>query len=103
VLEKVVQIGKFDQLVSRLRDLGYHICTQVLDAADFGVPQTQRRLFVLADRDREPPQVVSRSQRALAAADILDVEGSWTSRPLRLRGDNQDEKAASIWMRMGRG
>jgi len=38
-----------------LEDLGYHVETRVLDAANFGVPQRRRRLFIAATLDRFGP------------------------------------------------
>ena len=50
VLENVIQMRwwhGYHPLMEEIRDLGYHVRSQVLDAADFGVPQTRRRLFVV--------------------------------------------------------
>jgi DNA (cytosine-5)-methyltransferase 1 len=37
----------FDSFLSRLRRLGYRTTHRILDAADYGVPQHRRRLFVV--------------------------------------------------------
>ena len=66
VLENVVQLRSwegFDPLIDELRRLRYKMRTEVLEAADFGVPQTRRRLYVLCDRDRTPDPVRSRTRR----------------------------------------
>ena len=56
---------------------------QTLDAADFGVPQTRRRLFVICDRLRPPPVPDARhGLPAPDAASILDAAGTWPARPL---------------------
>ena len=56
---------------------------QTLDAADFGVPQTRRRLFVICDRLRPPPALGRRPGLPTPdAASILDAPGTWTVRPL---------------------
>src|SRR5438132_5647839 len=47
----------YDPLIDEIRNLGYRVRTQVLDAADFGVPQTRRRLFLLCDRETTPDPV----------------------------------------------
>jgi DNA (cytosine-5)-methyltransferase 1 len=60
-----------------------HVSIQKLDAADFGVPQTRRRLFVICDRLRPPPALYA--QPVLPgpdAASILDAAGTWPARPL---------------------
>lgn len=45
---------RFDELLEGLADLGYEYVWDVLDAADFGVPQRRRRLLVVASRVAEP-------------------------------------------------
>jgi DNA (cytosine-5)-methyltransferase 1 len=85
VLENVVQLRGwrgYDQLIGDLRNLGYSIRPQILDAVDFGVPQTRRRLFVVCDRDREPQPVISRHRKRRAATKAIRLNGKWPSRPL---------------------
>jgi DNA (cytosine-5)-methyltransferase 1 len=85
ILENVVQLRNwsgFDRLLKDLRNLGYHIRTEILDAADFGVPQARRRLFVLFDRDRDPPKILPRTKRRMTASDAIQFDGSWPSKPL---------------------
>lgn len=40
----------FDSFVDEIRDLGYSVACDVLNAADYGVPQKRRRLFVVGLR-----------------------------------------------------
>jgi DNA (cytosine-5)-methyltransferase 1 len=40
--------GVFESLVASLRELGYDVWWRVLNAADYGVAQTRRRVFVVA-------------------------------------------------------
>jgi DNA (cytosine-5)-methyltransferase 1 len=85
ILENVVQLRNwpgYATLVGELRNLGYKIRHQVLDAADFDVPQTRRRLFVMCDREREPPPVLSRTRRRRTAAEAIQLQGPWRSTPL---------------------
>jgi len=87
VLENVVQIRNwrgFNTLIGELRNFGYYIRFEVLDAADFGVPQNRRRLFVLCDLDREPSEILPRTRRRKSAAAVVQLSGRWPSRPLRL-------------------
>lgn len=42
--------GRLAKLVNRLRRRGYRVSWEVLDAADYGVPQRRRRLLLLASR-----------------------------------------------------
>lgn len=86
VIENVVQMrnwSRYAELLEALRR-DYKVVPQVLDASDFGVPQSRRRLFLLCDRKREPPDLSSRRVgRPAAAREILDTPGTWMTRPLR--------------------
>jgi DNA (cytosine-5)-methyltransferase 1 len=108
VLENVVQIQNwpgFSRLINELRDVGYHIRIETLDAADFGVPQTRRRLFVLCDLDREPPHVRSRTRRWKSATTAVRLNGCWASQPLRhsRRASATIERAERAIAALGKG
>jgi len=45
---------QFERLISHLRELGYNPQWQVLLAAEYGVPQLRRRVFVVGRRDGKP-------------------------------------------------
>ena len=45
-----------EELIVRARRDGYQVQTRVLDAADFGVPQHRRRLFVVGERTGTAPR-----------------------------------------------
>jgi DNA (cytosine-5)-methyltransferase 1 len=85
VIENVIQMRnwpRFQELLNTLRR-DYKVRVQLLDAVNFGVPQTRRRLFILCDRKREPPDLsVYKSLYRPTARDILDPPGSWEARPL---------------------
>lgn len=89
VLENVVHMrpwSRYGALKRELQSLGYRIEEQVLDASDYGVPQTRRRLFLVGDRVRTPRLVTSkRPGRKRSAASILDPPGEWRTTPLRKR------------------
>lgn len=44
----------FDALIEGIRSLGYSVTYEVLNAADYGVPQNRQRLFVIGRRDGPP-------------------------------------------------
>jgi DNA (cytosine-5)-methyltransferase 1 len=57
VVENVVSMRRWQRYShwkTSLERLGYHTVETVLDAQDFGVPQSRRRLFILCDRKAEP-------------------------------------------------
>jgi DNA (cytosine-5)-methyltransferase 1 len=96
VIENVIQMrnwSRYDELLETLRK-DYKVSPQVLDAADFGVPQTRRRLFLLCDREVEPPDLTKhRGARTLTVRDILDPPGTWRVGPLRREGRAVDTLA----------
>lgn len=60
-------------------DLGYRVSEQVIDAADAGVPQHRRRLFVVASRTRKPIAIPQPAIAHVAARACLDLDGgSWS-------------------------
>ena len=51
-LEKEEQLGSaFRVVAEEFRNLGYYCVFDVLNAADYGVPQTRRRLVIIGSRD----------------------------------------------------
>ena len=61
----------------------YYHSVLMLDAQDFGVPQTRRRMFLVAAKDFQPPrQITATTTNRFAAADILDPIGVHEARPV---------------------
>ena len=87
ILENVIHMrpwSRYQELLNALRKEGYSLHEHVLDAADFGVPQRRKRLFILCDREGEPPALIpKRRGRKLHARSILDKPGTWTSSLLK--------------------
>lgn len=89
VVENVVHMKKwsgYEPFIKSLKALKYNVRTETLNAADFGVPQTRRRLFVICDRDEVPSEVKRPRAKRKTVTSILDDEGTWQSRPLYKEG-----------------
>ncbi len=90
VLENVVHMrpwSRYAELKNELIRLGYKLAEQVLDASQFGVPQSRRRLFLVRDMERAPRLAVpSRLTHVRTAESNLDPEDRWRTKPLYVRG-----------------
>lgn len=59
--------------------LGYALAPQVVDAADHGVPQHRRRLFIVATRSKHPVQLALPRREHRPASTVVDFgSGRWT-------------------------
>jgi len=108
MVENVIQMrhwSGYPDLMQALRR-EYFVREEVLDAADFGVPQTRRRLFLVCDREREPhPIRASSDRKPRNARDILDPFGMWPVTPLfsKRRAQPTLERAARAIRALGEG
>ena len=86
VLENVIHMrpwSRYGELKRSLCGLGYFLEEHVLDAADFGVAQRRRRLFLVGDRVRPPTSNLrKRPGRRKSAKSVLDPNGTWKTSPL---------------------
>ncbi len=84
VLENVTPMQNwlgFNELISALKR-HYKVEVKTLDAANFGVPQNRRRLFIVGDRLVQPKLVASTHKQSKPASDILDWPGTHSAGPL---------------------
>lgn len=59
--------------------LGYALQPMILDAADHGVPQNRKRLFVVATRSKHPVELTLPKREHAAAASVIDFGvGQWS-------------------------
>jgi DNA (cytosine-5)-methyltransferase 1 len=86
VVENVVHMRTWKSYESwrrQLEDLGYNLRDQVINAADHGVPQARRRLFIMCDRDRVPAEVGATVRRKRSAASVVNRNGAYRFSELR--------------------
>jgi DNA (cytosine-5)-methyltransferase 1 len=70
--------SRYKEFRTKLEELGYFVSEQVLNALDFGVPQSRRRLFLLCDNKRKPDEIKKiRSSRRLNARTFIDLNGKY--------------------------
>lgn len=86
VLENVVHMrpwSRYEELKRELRGLGYRLAEQIIDASDYGVAQTRRRLFLVGDLFLDPGLVGRRRPgRRRSAGSVIDRDSVWETTPL---------------------
>ena len=96
VMENVIHMrpwSRYGELKAELKRLGYRIREQILDASEFGVAQKRRRLFILADKESDPPSVPIPRRKRRTVEDILDPPGTWPVSLLYRKGRATDTLA----------
>lgn len=82
VVENVVNMRDWDRYTEwrdGLVSIGYNISEVLVDAADFGVPQSRRRLFILGDSSAQPPDSVCPTvHKKRAIRRTLRVDGKYS-------------------------
>lgn len=83
VVENVPEFGKwalFPAWKAAMEALGYSISLMILDAADHGVAQHRRRLFVVGTRSKHPVQLELPRREHVGSAQIIDFDaGRWSA------------------------
>jgi DNA (cytosine-5)-methyltransferase 1 len=78
VVENVVGMRRwhgYRPFLCALMGLGYRARVCILDAADFGVPQRRKRLYVVCDREADPPEIAPRASVHVPAKCVIDLDG----------------------------
>lgn len=82
IVENVPEFAKwllYPAWTDALARLGYSVSPHVIDAADVGVPQHRRRLFVICTRSRSPLLLALPRLDHVPARSIIDLDGgTWT-------------------------
>ncbi len=101
VVENVVNMRRwtrYAEFTAKLQALGYKLREQVLDASDFSVPQSRRRLFLICDRQCVPELIRPKRKAKRCVKSVLDMNGRYKWSPLRT-----ERRAAATLERAGRG
>ena len=96
IIENVISMrawARYPEFLQLLGKEGYAVEEYILDAADYGVPQSRRRLYIICDRETDPPSCIPRNPGPKRPAKcILDRPGTWKNSPL----DNGRRAAATL-------
>ena len=85
VLENVVHMqswNAYPRLINAFKKLGYQIRVEKLNAMDFGVPQSLRRLFLLCSLSGMPQAIVLPCLETVPASSVIVLNGSCSFSPL---------------------
>lgn len=87
VLENVTPMRNWPGFTDLVRELERHYRLDIgcLDAANFGVPQTRRRLFIVGDRAVKPALPKPSAVLRRTAHDVVDLTGRFRAGPLRTK------------------
>ena len=87
IVENVLQMAswpKYPTFLNALRRRGFKLREYKLNAADFSVPQSRRRLFIVCDRDTRPAEEIHRvSNSRLGAGSFVNLDGAFAFSSLR--------------------
>jgi DNA (cytosine-5)-methyltransferase 1 len=84
IIENVVSMRNWEryaELIDDIESLGYKTHVQVLNSADFGVPQSRRRMFIIFDRERKPQVIRAPRRKVRTARNIIDQNGTYNYSP----------------------
>lgn len=64
-----------EYIEDRIDELGYNYTYDVLNSADFGVPQTRRRIFIIGMKNHQPelPNPTHSNEDWVGVSDVIDI------------------------------
>jgi DNA (cytosine-5)-methyltransferase 1 len=106
VIENVASMKRWRQykkFIDQLEALGYNVTEQVLNSADFKVPQQRKRLFLICDREMEPEETPKIGGNRLTASSFVSLNGEyrWTKLSHKRRAKPTIERARLAKRRVG--
>ncbi len=100
---------RHEELLTTLEEYGYTISQLLLDSAEFGTPQSRKRLFLICDQKgvtvtKEELLAVHR-RKTKSAADVLEPSGTYSTSPLYKPGRAKAtlERAERAMKALGKG
>lgn len=69
-----------------LEQEGYCLREQILEASQYGVPQSRKRLYILCDREGLPPEVPPACSEPVPVRFLLNLNGTYPASPLKKAG-----------------
>lgn len=112
IFENVNRIKKWErheELITKLEKCGYVISQLLLDAAEFGTPQSRKRLFIICDKNgsslTKKDLLALHNNKSKNAIDVLDSKDKYKSTPLYKTGRAQAtiERAERAIKAIGKG
>lgn len=101
--------GRHRELIATIESYGYTVNDLLLNAADFGVPQARKRMFLVCDLKgsviTQEDLVSMHQEQAKSARSIIDETGIYKSRPLysEKRAQATIDRAERAIEELGRG
>ena len=88
IIENVVSMRNWKRYKEFIKELGpdglgYYVTEFIIDASDFGVPQSRRRLFIVCDKEKEPVIKIPKIRKKINANEIILKNSDYQFSPLR--------------------
>jgi DNA (cytosine-5)-methyltransferase 1 len=97
---------RYAEFKTRLGELGYMVNEEIINAAEFGAPQSRVRLFLIGGRGRTPPRILRPlGVQPRTVREILSPDGTWPLRPLFSAGRavSTETRARNAIAELGKG